>query len=126
MDLIHAARKIFNLSSHPYQKHVVSILKELCSFFLCHLDNHIEFWECPSCSKWHFYKVADSETKSFRLTPLYSSKLSWDFSRKLECDDLTNRWKMIFQTLNLKGNHFLNLVDGDNKPLEPLYIKGGL
>ena len=91
MDSIHMVRKIFNLSSHPYQKHVVFILKKLCSFFLCYLNNCIEFWECSSLSKWHLYKVVNSETKSFRLTSLYSSKLSWDFSRKLECNDLANR-----------------------------------
>ena len=51
MNSIHMARKIFNLSSYPFQKHMVSILKELCSFFLCHPDNCIEFWECPSHSK---------------------------------------------------------------------------
>ena len=124
MDSIHMARKIFDLSPYPYQKHVVSILKELCSFFLCYPDNCIKFWKCLSHSKWYIHKVVDSETKSFRLTPLYPSKLSWDFSRKLECNDLANRWKMIFQALDLKSNHFLNLVDSDNKLLELLYIKG--
>ena len=48
MDSIHAVRKIFDPSSHLFQKHMISILKELCSFFLYHLDNCIEFWECPS------------------------------------------------------------------------------
>jgi len=125
MDSIHMAKKIFDLSSHPFQKHAVSILKELCSFFSHHPNNHIEFWECPSHSKWHLHKAVDSETKSFRLTPTYPSKLSWDFSRKLECNDLTNRWKMMFQASDLKGNQFPDLMDGDNKPLEPSYIKGG-
>ena len=50
-DSIHIAKKIFDLSSHPLQKHIVSILKELHSFFFCYPDNHIAFWECPSCSK---------------------------------------------------------------------------
>ena len=104
---------------------MVSILKELCSFFSHYPDNHIKFWECPSRSKWHLHKAVDSKTKSFRLTPIYPSKLSWDFSRKLECNDLTNRWKMTFQALNLKDNQFLDLVDNDNKPLEPSYIKSG-
>jgi len=103
---------------------VVSILKKLCSFFLCYPDNHIEIWKCLSHSKWYLHKVVDSETKSFRLTPLYPSKLSWDFSRKLEYNNLTNRWKMIFQASDLKGNHFLDLVDGGNKLLELSYIKG--
>ena len=122
------AKKIFDLSSYPFQKHAVSILKELHFFFSYYPDNHIEFWECLSCSKSYLYKAVDSKTKSFKLTPTYPSKLSWDFSRKLECDDLTNRWKITFQVLDLKNNNnqFLDLVDGDNKPLELLYIKSGL
>ena len=75
-DSIYIAKKIFDLSSHPLQKHMVSILKELYSFFFCHPDNHIEFWECLSCSKLYLYKAVDSKTKSFRLTPTYPSKLS--------------------------------------------------
>ena len=122
---IYTANKIFDPSSHPFQKHVVSILKELCSFFSYHPDNYIEFWECLSHFKWHFHKAIDSETKSFRLTPTYPSKLSWDFSRKLECDDLANRWKMIFQASDLKSNQFLDLMNGNNKPLELSHIKGG-
>ena len=51
MDSIYAAKKIFDPSSYPFQKHIVSILKELCSFFSHHPDNHIKFWECPSRSK---------------------------------------------------------------------------
>ena len=125
-DSIYAAKKIFDLSSHPFQKHVVSILNELHFFFFHHLDNHIKFWECPSRSKWHLHKAVDFETKSFRLTPTYSSKLSWDFSRKLKYDDLTNRWKMTFQASDLKSKQFLDLMDGDNKLLEPLHIKGSL
>ena len=33
---------------------------------------------------------------------------------------------MTFQALDLKGNHFLDLMDSNNKLLKPLYIKGGL
>ena len=32
---------------------------------------------------------------------------------------------MTFQVSDLKGNHFLDLVDGDNNLLEPSYIRGG-
>ena len=31
---------------------------------------------------------------------------------------------MIFQALDSKGKHFLNLVDGDNNLIEPSYTKG--
>ena len=51
MDSIYAAKKIFNLLSHSFQKHMVSILRKFHSFFSHHHNNHIEFWECPSCSK---------------------------------------------------------------------------
>ena len=33
---------------------------------------------------------------------------------------------MTFQTLDLKGHHFLKLYDKDNNPLEPLYSKGSI
>jgi len=32
---------------------------------------------------------------------------------------------MTFQVSDKKGNHFLKLLDDDNKPLEPTYSKGG-
>ena len=40
---IHAARKIFNLLSHPYQIHIATILNELHTFFSHHQENSIEF-----------------------------------------------------------------------------------
>jgi len=48
IDSIHAVKKIFNLLSHPFQTHSVSILCELQKFFALNQDNSIEFWECPS------------------------------------------------------------------------------
>ena len=56
-DSIHAAKKIFNLSSHPYQVHSATILNELCIFFSHHQDNSIEFWECPSHCNWNLHKA---------------------------------------------------------------------
>jgi len=50
-DSIHMAKKIFDLSSHPLQKHAAFILKDLREFFSCHQENVIEFWEYPSQSK---------------------------------------------------------------------------
>jgi len=42
-DSIHAAKKIFDASSHPYQSHVVAILSELHRFFAIKQSNSIEF-----------------------------------------------------------------------------------
>ena len=125
MDSIHMAKKIFDLLSHPLQKHVAFILNDLREFFTHHQENMIEFWECPSKSKWNLHKRVNIETKSFNLTPLLPYKNSWDFSKKSECDNIINKWKMTFQASDLKGRNFLELVNSDNNILEPTYSKGG-
>jgi len=126
MDSIHAVEKNFDLSSYPFQKYSASILKNLQTFFSCHPENYIEFWECPSYCNWHLHKVVNTETKSFRPTSIFLSKCSWYFSKKIECNDLVNKWKMTFQASDLKSTHFLDLIDGDNNLLKPSYIRGGL
>ena len=45
---IHAARKIFNNKSHPYQIHTTAILSKLHCFFTTSQENSIEFWKCLS------------------------------------------------------------------------------
>jgi len=42
-DSIHAARKIFDHTSHPYQVHAASTLIELCNFFSCHQEDLSNF-----------------------------------------------------------------------------------
>ena len=124
MDSIHVAKKIFDLSLHMLQKQAILILKNLREFFNHHHENVIEFWECLSKSNWKLHKVIDTETKSFNLAPLMPNKNSWDFSRKSECDDIINKWKMTFQVLDLKGNNFLDFVNSDDNILELTYSKG--
>ena len=124
-DSIHIAKKIFDLSSHPLQKQVALILNDLREFFNCHHENTIKFWEYPSKSKWNLHKCINIKTKLFNLTLLFPVKNSWDFSKKSECNDIINNWKMTFQASDLKGKNFLDLVDSDNKILEPAYSKGG-
>ena len=79
---IHVARKIFDLSIHLYQVWLAAVLSDLCKFFLCHKNNSIEFWECPSHLNWHLHKAVNKETKAFNLTPLFSCKTSWDLAKK--------------------------------------------
>jgi len=125
-DSTHVARKIFKPSVHPYQIQSAAILSNLHSFFKCHENNSIEFWECPSCLKWHLHNEVNKETKTFNPTPLYPCKMSWDFSKKSESNDILKVWKMMFQASDLKGNQFLDLLDNDNNIIEPSYVKGGL
>jgi len=124
-DSIHVAKKIFDPSLYMLQKQSNFILSELREFFNWRSMNTIKFWECPSKSNWHLHKAVDSDTKLFNLTPLLPNKYSWDFSKKLESDNIINTWKMTFQASDLKGSNFLELVNNDNKPLEPTYCKGG-
>ena len=99
---IHVARKIFELSVHPYQIQLATILSNLYSFFEHHENNSIEFWECPSHLKWHLYNEVDEETKTFNPTPLYPCKMLWDFSKKSKSNDILKVWKMTFQASDLK------------------------
>ena len=111
--------------SHPFQSHAAIVLKELRTFFSRHQENSIEFWECPSHCNWSLHKVVNKETKSFNPILLFPCKLSWDFSKKNKCNNIANRWKMTFQASDLKGKHFLDLLDSDDNIIELSYIKGG-
>ena len=93
-DSIHTAKKFFNSNSHPYQLHSVVILRMLQEFFNSNLDNSIEFWECPSRLKWRFHHDVDKDSKSFHPTPFYPCKISWDFCKKTDSDDIIKQWKV--------------------------------
>ena len=122
---IHTTKNIFNSSSHPYQSHSTAILSELCQFFNKSQDNSIEFWKCFSCLKWRLHKDVDKDSKSFNPTPSFPCKISWDYCRKSDCDDIIKQWKMTFQASDGKGKQFLDLLDDDFNIIEPAYIKGG-
>ena len=124
-DSIHAAKKIFDSESHPFQIHTTAILSELRKFFNSNDTNSIEFWECSSKLKWRFYKDIDKDSKSFTVTLIYLCKIFWDFCKKFDSDDIINQWKMMFQASEGKGKHFLNLLDTNLNSIEPSYTKGG-
>ena len=69
--------------------------------------------------------MVDKETKAFNPTLLFPSKMSWDFNKKNECDDILNVWKMTFQASDLKGKLFLDLLDDNSNIIKPSYTKGG-
>ena len=125
-DSIHAVKKIFNTSSHPYQGHTVAILSKLCHFFTNNQNNLIEFWECSSRLNWNLHKAVDKDSKSFNSLPIYPYKMSWDYCKKIDCDDIINNWKMTFQALDEKGRQFLDLIDDNFNVIESFYTKEGL
>ena len=124
-DSIYAAKKIFDSKLHPYQSHTTAILSKLCCFFNAKQENSIEFWECPSHLKWRFHHDVNKDSKLFSLTPSFPCKISWDYCKKINSDDIINQWKMTFQTLDRKGRHFLDLVDNNYNIIEPAYTKEG-
>jgi len=125
-DSIHTARKIFDISPYPYQIHTTAILEDLCTFFSENSINSIEFWKSPSRLNWHLHKTVDYELKSSNHTPIFPCKTSWDYSKKIKCDDICQNWKMTFQASDSKGRHFLNLLNDNFNEIEPSYTKGGL
>ena len=122
---IHIAKKIFDLSSHLLQIHTVVILEELCLFFFKESNNSIEFWESPSHLNWHLHKTVDLKSKASNPMPIYLCKMLWNYTKKSECDNILNHWKMMFQALDGKGNHFLNLLNDKFNIIELFYVKGG-
>jgi len=124
-DSIHTVKKIFDSKSHPFQSHTAAIFSKLRGFFNSSHDNSIEFWECPSCLKWRFHKDIDKDSKSFNPTPTYPYKISWDYCKKIDSDNIINQWKMTFQASDGKGKQFLDLLDDDFNTIEPTYTKGG-
>ena len=124
-DSIYAAKKIFDSKSHPYQIYTMAILSELCWFFNINQENSIEFWECPSCLKWRFHQDVNKDSKSFNPTPSFPCKISWDYYKKINSDDVINQWKMTFQASDRKERQFLDLVDDNLNIIEPAYTKGG-
>ena len=126
-DSIHAVKKIFDSESHPFQIHTAAILHELQKFFSSNQANSIEFWECSSSLKWRwrFHHDVNKDSKSFTITSIYPCKISWDFCKKSDSDNIINQWKMTFQASEGKGKHFLDLLDDDFNTIEPSYIKDG-
>ena len=90
-DSIHVAKKIFDSKSHPFQSHTMAIHNKLHHFFNKNHKNFIEFWECPSCLKQRFYKDVDKDSKSFNPIPSYPCKISWDYCKKSDSDDIINQ-----------------------------------
>ena len=121
---IHMAKKIFDDKSHPYQIHTTAILCELQQFFTTSQENSIEFWECPSRLKWRLHQSVDKDLKLFNPQLILLSKLSWDYCKKIDSDNIINLWKITFQASDGKGRHFLNLVDNSCEDIKLSYIKG--
>ena len=86
IDVIYTARHIFNSSFYSYQLHFIAIFQDLRTFFNKSSNNSIVFWNCFSSTKCPLDLAVDKETKKFKMNLTTPCKLSWDFSKKEECD----------------------------------------
>jgi len=68
----------------------------------------------------------DKDTKKLNLILLYSSKMSWNFSKKKEYDDIIKEWYDKFKTSSLEGKFFLNLLNNNLLDIKSFYIEGEL
>ena len=75
-DSLHAAKRIFDSLSHPYQIQSASISQELRDFFNRNNNNCIKFWDCSSKLKWLLYSLVDKDIRKFDISPVYSCKSS--------------------------------------------------
>jgi len=124
-NFLHATKRIFNSSVHPYQIHLAAISQKLREFFSKNSCNYIEFWDCPSKQKWPLHYSVDKDTKRIIFTLSFPCKSFWDFCRKTKCDSILSQWKMLFQASDFKGRNFLDLLNDNLNPIEPSSIKGG-
>jgi len=69
--------------------------------------------------------VVDKDSKAFNSLSVYPCKTLMDFSRKIECDNILNTWKITFQALDCKERQFLDLLDENFNVIKPSYAKEG-
>ena len=67
--------------------------------------------------------MVNKDSKSFNSQPLLLSRISWDYCKKINSDNIISQWKMTFQASDGKRRNFLSLVDNDYKDIELSYIK---
>ena len=97
--------------------------QKIREFFKRNYYNSLEFWDCSSQDKWLLHNIVDKETKKFNLSLIFPCKSLWDFSWKNECNEILNKWKMMFQASDDKGGNFLELIDNNLNIIELTYSK---
>ena len=114
---IHTVRKFFDNKSHLYQIHTIAILSKLHHFFAISQENSIEFWECSSYLNQKLYKAVNKNSKLFNPLLTYPCKISQDYYKKINSNNIINQEKMTFQASYGKERHFLELVNDNLKDI---------
>jgi len=70
--------------------------------------------------KWFPYSAVNKETKHLNINFIFPYKTLWNFSKIEKYNSILQNWQMIFQVLDYKENNFLNLINDENLPTNPL------
>jgi len=81
-----AAKKILESCVNLFQNIALSLISNIKLFLGRDRQNIIYFWYCPSKAKWPRHKLVDNQVKAVNDTLTFSSKNTFLFSRKKECD----------------------------------------
>ena len=90
-DVTPAAKQIFDSSVHSHQLYTIAISSDLRSFFIKKNNNSISFWDCPSSNKCFFYLLVDKELKHHKIDSILSSRISWELSKRKECNSIVKK-----------------------------------
>jgi len=109
------AKWIFDSSAYSFQIQSIKAIQSLRVFF--NGD--------PRKLSWLLHITVDKEIRQHMFVFQFPYKNLWNYSKKEECNNIIHTWQMTFQTLDLKGRNFLDLLNKERLPITPTYMKGG-
>jgi len=63
--------------------------------------------------------------KKIQSCSTLSWKISWNFTKKDECDNIIGKWYISFKISNYKRRNFLNILNNDLSNIKLSYTKEG-
>jgi len=124
-DSIAAVRKILEFKVNPLRNMFIPLASTVQTFLSKDSRNKIHFWYCPSKAEWPRHKLVDDQVKASSYIPTFSSKESYLFSKKKECDNTLCEWQISFTNSLKKGHYFLNFEDKKERVIKPTYTERG-
>ena len=118
---IHTIKCIFDTFIHLYQLYTIIISSNLSKFFDKNISNLISFQDCHSNNKQPLYLLINKRLKFYKINPISSSKISWEFRKKI--GSIIKKQQMYFQVFDYNKRHFLNLNDNNKQFICPTYFK---
>ena len=122
---IYLARHIFDSITYSCQIQSIAIVQDLRVFSNKNTQNSINFWDYSRNAKQSYYISVDKETKKFNLTFILLYKMSQNYSKKEEYNNIIKNQQITFQISNLKENYFSEILDDNYFLIVSTYTKEG-